>query len=109
MFNFYILLCPSDFLGWYSLGDVFSGLSFMYFDASVFEPMSTNVAELKDIYLSAKRVYHYILEHFNALMKTMSLGNTNNYIEEVKEDILLLNIVKMYERKSIYLMSLSPI
>ncbi|KAL4488849.1 hypothetical protein ABPG72_016502 [Tetrahymena utriculariae] len=103
MFNFLILLKPSEFLGWYSLGDVFSGLCFMYFDASVFEPMGTKISELKDIYLSAKRVYNYILDNF-----TTSKTLNKRYIEEVKEDILILNLVKMYERKSIYLMSLSP-
>ncbi|EAS02164.2 hypothetical protein TTHERM_00558470 (macronuclear) [Tetrahymena thermophila SB210] len=103
MFNFLILLKPSEFLGWYSLGDVFSGLCFMYFDASVFEPMGSKISELKDIYLSAKRVYNYILDNF-----TTSKTLNKRYIEEVKEDILILNIVKMYERKSIYLMSLSP-
>lgn len=54
--------------------------------------------------MSAKRVYNYILENF-----TSSRIINKRYIEEVKEDILILNIVKMYERKSIYLMSLSPL
>lgn len=103
MFNFLILLKPSEFLGWYSLGDVFSGLSFMYFDASVYDPMSPKICELKDMYLSAKRVYNYLLDNFSE-----SKGVKRRYLEEVREDILILNIVKMYERKCIYLMSLSP-